>query len=298
MPFEGGVPGQTLLNLLKVSRVGRLGITNSDRELQIRSGRDTLRLPLQPSKDFLFEIPTIKARETLPVEPKDFLAAVKLCMRSVSRDISIPERFGLTIIPNEPYLLLYAFNGATITHAKVKAEGLVSWKRVVLSADFCRQMLRIAARDKDINLNVQEEYSLLEASDGTQLFGKLINVSCPLEFPSIVGDHLPGDYVNQLQQIPKRLRLILQRATILAKRKIGTSSVTVKVRNGKMYLTSKSEEGAELNDFTYLRNHKDITVELNPKLLLAGCNLFQRILFTETGAIMAKVDAIYIVVYT
>jgi len=285
--FAGAVQGSTLLALLKASRAREVEMLAKGNELQIRAAGARLKLPVFPVEDFVFEMPKPAAKDAASISAEAFRAGLAACLRSVSSDTSVADQLGVTVIPSAGALDLYATNDRTMTHARVATKKSPFQSRVVLSGQFCEQLLRLTTKDKQIALELHDDYALLSAGDGVTLFGRLIEVDKPLDFAGVAKDHLPGNYVEAMCPVPARLPAALDRAVVVADTSVATGDTSMTITDGKIRLVTKSERG-EASDGVAIGDHADAAVKINPALVRSALEFYDKILVAKRCVVLMK----------
>lgn len=293
--FTGAVPGNTLLNLLKASKARDVEMLLEGDNLQIKAASSRFRLGTIPLDNTLFEMPEApKVNGPFHGTPQ-FLEALDACMRSVSLDTSVPDQLGVTLVPDGGTLLMYATNGHTISHCRIKLKDKATFtKRVILSTPFCQQVLKLGGPGSI--LAIHDDHALL-ITKGTMLFGRLVESEKPLDFAKVTTHHFPPELKKRLITIPSKLRLILERACIITEAKIDHTKTTITVRDGKMRFVSRSDRG-EVVDTMLVTDHPEVSIMVDPKPLKAGFGFFDTMLVTEKCIIMCKGDMVYLVAGT
>lgn len=329
--FTGAVPGRVLLEMVGASRSTEVKFTLTDDNLLVELGHTStkgsgkfitntkLDLKILPVKDFIHDMPefgpddgikfeTPDIPEKLSKEEKDklearakimrtFLFSIECCMQSISNDTSIPDQLGLTMIPNGKELYLYATNNQTLSHAKIRAKTDLAG-RVILSKPFCEQMIALTKTIAKFRLIIDTDHSLIVTDDAI-LFGRLVSSEHPLDFTEIMDAHLPEEERPNLITMPKHLEYVLKRALVITDTKMEETKSLITVKNGQMTVVSKSTRG-ELDDKVtdkegHIKKHPDISVRLNPRLLKAGYERYDKMLVTKSCAVMTKGDTVYLV---
>lgn len=297
--FAGAVPGGTLLSMLGASKAKDIELEASEGELLVKAGGAKIKLPLLPPDAFLFEMPEAAEGDVLPVSGKDFIAAIKGCLRSVSPDTSVPDQLGVTLIPKKKSIDMYSINGASMSRATVSLSGAQSLsRRVCIAAPFCEQLVRLTPLgDKKAELMVSDEHSLLRAPSGARVFGKLVDVPKPLDFEAQFTEIVPADLDDVSAEIPMSMKLALDRALIISDPMGERVYSQLSVKDGFATLTTKSGRG-EVRDRIKLPNHPDVAISVDAQWLKVGCAEFDRIMVTEGAVIFGRGRALYLVATT
>lgn len=289
------VPGQTLISILRHSSTKEVELSVVGKEVHVKTGRSLLKLGMLPPEDFIFKMPASKAGTELAVDFKRFRAAIECCMKSISTDTSIPDQLGITLILNGESIDLYSTNNSTISTAKVPIKGKPPFKeRVVLSGDFCKQLLELT-KEGSPRLWIADDHSLLD-NEGIALFGRLIDVDKPIPFPKVLAHHLPPDRKKNTIEMPKQLEMILMRAMVITDSPTEQTRTLITVKDEEMHFYSKSGKG-EVKDRIKVPGHPNVSVKLEPKLLSLGLG-FDNLLITEQCCIMSKGSQMYLVAAT
>jgi DNA polymerase III sliding clamp (beta) subunit (PCNA family) len=317
--FTGAVPGKVLLELLGASRSTEVKFTLTDDNLLVALGHHSKKtgkfvvntkidLKVLPVEDFIHTMPPVKPDAGIK-GTQEFLPAIECCMQSISNDTSIPDQLGLTLIPNGKDLYLYATNNQTLSHAKVKAKTDLPG-RVILSKPFCEQLIALT-QDRDFRLIVATDHAMVVVPDHATLFGRLVSSEHPLDFNEIMEAHLPDGKGLQMITLPDNLEYVLKRALVITDTKMEETKSLITVKDGRMTVISKSplgelkdnvaenkkkyDENNKLIEQTPIKDHPDISVRLNPRLLKAGYGRYDKLLVTESCAVMVKDDTVYLV---
>lgn len=292
--FVGAVPSM-LTSLLTASRAKDVEINITDKgNLEVKAASSRFKLPFIEAKAFeIFTMPK-PSKDALPVDAKEFLAAIESCMLSLKEDTSMPDSLGITVVYKNKGFDLYATNDATISYARVKASAELKNFRVVLPGSFCRQMLSLAKLEGNKHIEVHDDYALFESGDSL-LFGRLVDVARPLDFAGVIQQSFPKEAAAGLVLVPSKLELILDRAVIITESKQERPKTEIKIKDGKAHFFSRSENG-EVNDSTMLEaNHPAVEVSIDPRLFKAGYGAYDKMLLTKQCLIMSKGQNLYLV---
>jgi DNA polymerase III sliding clamp (beta) subunit (PCNA family) len=295
--FKGAVPGSILISLLNASRAKEAELIAGENELQVKMGHSKLKLAMLANEKFIFEMPKQSTKYLLPTQSKPFVAAIKSCLRSTSTDTSAPERIGITIIPEDDYLLIYSTNNMTISHEKVRLTNTPLFKRVILSSLFCEQLVALAEKaEKDIRIEIHDDYSLATFDSRINLFGHLIaDTPNPIDFKAIVKSSIPADITKNVP-IPAKLELALERALIITQSKTDESDTTISIADGIMTLFSQSKALGEVSDRIPLEGkHPNVKIKLHCKYLKKDLGEFESMYITDRCWIMMNKKSIYLI---
>jgi hypothetical protein len=307
--FTGGIPAIQLTKLLINSRApvvdlqarsvvrhapivdmdGRHPVLEDHHDVLVRLGKAVVVLPML--------VPDTYRRPAMPKQSAlidaQFLAAVAHCTHSMNpENARCTEGQGISFIRDDSVLYLYSTDANTISRAVLKPGPAVFKQRVILTAEFCQQMLRLAKRARVSRLGLTRDYAIL-AADDMVLYGKLLTSARPVDFERILQEHLPRDYAATMIAIPPKLKTMTGRiALVEAKGDHVRTQITCK--DGTVRFATSSNAG-EVVDSAKLPGHPDIEVSVRATLLRRGCLIADKILFSEKSVVMAKADALYLV---
>lgn len=298
--FKGACPGSTLLDLLKASRAAEVTLTAEGETLNVKMGKSKIKLGLLPNSDFIFEMPPLQ-KDSVIKNSKPFIEGIAGCMPSVGTDMTVPDLAGVSIIPNANGLHFYGCNNATLSHVRVK--GMKIKNRLILSAPFCNQFLRLTEKKDDEgnkkpwSMQLTEDHAKVQVDD-IHLFGRLLFTDAPQDFDSILKENYPeGEKRPKMTAIEdklrKRLQLALDRAMIIARSKLEPTQTKITIVDGRIKFYSRSELG-EITDNVDIK-HPDATIAIEAKLLKPGIDMADKMLITDRCAVMTKNDLLYLV---
>lgn len=301
--FVGAIP-DTLTSLLSVSRAKDVeffegedadGKALPEGQLLVKAASSKFKLPFLPEKATeIFQMPKPDPAKALPVDMAAFIEAIDSCSRSLKEDTSIPDSLGITLQDAGGTIRLFSTNDATISHASVAIKKKVDFDRVVISGNFCRQMLALAKLDGNKHIEINDDYSLFQCGDDI-LFGRLVDVPRPLDFDSVVEQTFPTKMHKNLVSIPSKLQLMLERAVIITESKTERSKTAITVKDGIAKFFSKSEKGEVRDSVQVEEAQPDVSVNIDPRLFKVGYGYFTHMCLTETCLIMSKGNSLYLV---
>jgi DNA polymerase III sliding clamp (beta) subunit (PCNA family) len=294
--FRGAVPGKHLIALLTMLRVRWFELLAENDQASIRFGDTHLIMPLLPPDEFesVFHMPRMAKENAIRGLAGPFLAAVEDCLSSVSKHTVKPDQLGVTLIPRDGELLLFSTNGAALSHVRLPVNSTNGFnRRVILSANFCRAMLRLAREAQATGMALGDGYALFTADD-TQLFSRLIESNRPVDFEDIMKRFTPRRVHKQLVNIPHaELGPVFARAALtdIQGRDVQTR---ITIRNGEATFHSRSDRG-EMFDVIELPGQPDAELEISTRLLQKDYAAFDKVLFTSKCVIFAKPGMIHLV---
>jgi DNA polymerase III sliding clamp (beta) subunit (PCNA family) len=295
--FIGAVPA-TLLQMLKASKAKDTEFDTDGEMLVVKAASSKFKFPTLGKDSFIFDMPKPKSKAVLKVNTEQFLKGIKDCLYSVGDDMLTPDQVGITLLMDGDDLCLFAINGATMTCVRTKCGEVTFKDRVILPADFCRELLRIEDLVKeDLHIEIHDDHVLAVCGDVT-LFGKLVESDKPLDFLKVMSDHFPSEMKKKMVPIPTKLELMLDRALIITDgTDDGKTAVTVK-RDGadcKMYFSSTSTRG-EVHDTVLVgKQHPEVKIVVKAKWLKIGYGRFTDMIVTDKCVAMSGERSLYLV---
>lgn len=296
--FTGAVPGKALLDLLPTSEADEITVALEDGQAQFAADDLTIDLPVHPLDQFTrcFTMPKMPEGQEFSQQDADRLfPAITDCLRAVGgKAVQVAEQQGITVIPGSEKLSLYSTDQARICFAQVT--GLTDrFKRpLILSSEFCRQMLRLGHGAQQMSLHVFDEAAdesaenpqrkryVLFRADKTTLYAPLIDPSGQVDFVSAVKRHMPSEVRRNLIAVPEGLGRTLSRCKLL-----GDDIVTiVTVDNGTAEFTMTPSYGGKIVSRLAIDGHPDTTVKFSGGLLHDGYEGCKSLRFTESCGIM------------
>jgi hypothetical protein len=178
---------------------------------------------------------------------------------------------------------------------------------VILSADFCRGMLRLAKQTQTTRLAIcptekgpAPEGHALFAADDTLLFGRLIAgdpSKGPADYVGVLGTHPPKDYAKQAAPIPHRTFAPLLRRANCIVGIVGSEPYTsISVRDGEARFHGCSHHG-EFIETLHLPGHPDIELKVHISNVFKAYSAFrpQQVLFGERAVVLVRGDHLQMV---
>src|SRR6188508_450203 len=251
--FKGAIRGSLLSGVLSKYDGEEVSLVPEEGNVLVKSGRSKMRIPLMPPDSFLFTFPkVVPGDETLVVSRKSkhaLIRALDICLQSLSRRVSEPQRLGVTVVPTKNKLKFYSTDSVTLSSASVASKDHKLEGHVTLSKLFCEIALKLLQRT-DVEgalFYIDKEHVNMLFDDGTILYGRLVDDPNPPKFESIVASYLPAGADNQLAAIPKDLPAALDRAYLVVHKALEPTT-RIKVvadddDNTTLRIISKSEHG-------------------------------------------------------
>lgn len=297
--FKGAIRGSLLGGILSKFAGGDVSFTLEDSSVVIKSGRSKMRVPLLPPDSFLFVFPKVDKDDallSLDEETKPSLVrAFDICLQSLSRRVSEPQRQGITVVPeSKKNLTFYATDSVTLSSAPVTSEGHGLEKHVTMSKLFCESALKLMQRKdiKEVSLHIDDEYAMMLFDDGVKLYGRLVDDPNPPKFKDIVGRYLPKGKGNAMVKIPDGLSAALDRAYLVVHKTLEpvTKIKIAEDAKGKLALriSAKSENG-EVVESIAIEDHPEVSLKID-LARFRECDLakFDRITFDSGCIVLAS----------
>jgi hypothetical protein len=313
--FKGCVPGGILTDTLKIAH-NRAVVelrANGDNRVLIKLGNARVTLGMLPVEEFtdLFTMPDPPGENFIKGMASRFFAAVEHCAQSLPTQSTIPDKLGVTLIPDGNELQLFSTNSITLSRATLPLRQNTPKQRCILWSEFCQQMLRLAKQANATRLAVKVMkvpikidrhhtvigtggYALFSADD-TLLFGRLIPSPDPLDFDAVIANNLPERYREQLVRIPRRLGPILKGAVAVAGI-VGSEPYTeISIKDGVAEFHAHSRRG-EFTETLRLPGHPDTKLRVLITNVRKAFKAFapDRILFTERCVVLARGDLLHL----
>jgi DNA polymerase III sliding clamp (beta) subunit (PCNA family) len=295
--FKGAVEGKLLIDIINAGSSSAKEVTfipiDGGQNLSVKVGNKTvLKTGLLSPDNFVFDMPKISRGKG---DYKDLVEGIKVCLRSVTDDTSVPDQLGVTLIQDGQDLLLFATNHATLSHCRVKCP-LEIKKNVVLSQHFCEELVKLDVDNIEIRSEQRGSYIIAHCGD-VILFGKFINVQKPLDFRSIFDKHASAKVLKATYEIPSRLKGILTRACILADQPDVQTATSIAVKNGKVKFTTFGKiESARLDDeMPTPEGQSELTFSMKAKHVKAGIDDFSKMIITKDCLILHDKNRTYLV---
>lgn len=304
----GGFP-KMMLDLVKVTSTSDVDFQENGKSMEIRFGNeskkekkiiwrkpDTLAMLNQETP---FDMPAFDADSELQLtDMPAFIAAIKSCMRSCNASIAAPEFLGVTLIADGTQIKMYATDNKSLSIEQVSVKKAPKFKRVIISAPFCKQLVSLASKDK-VRITINEEYSLADIDGGgTILFGNLVGErDSPIDFKRIIDTHVPSDYAKYHVKVPERLRQAIDRAVIITgETSSDEAETTAIVKDDFLYLESVSQALGKVSDKIKLSGkHPDVKLTIQCKALQNDLANFTNMFISKNCWIMMNGTSMYIV---
>ena len=295
--FQGTIPAKMLIDMLRIARHAAVVNLQADGTGAVLVSLGSMRLKLEtwPREKFPLRVPALPRKNCIKGNSAKFFAAVEHCMRSVPRHCSECNQLGITLIPDGGTVSLFSTDKQTLSHAKVQLPEVTRFKHcVILPAEFCRQMLRLAKAAQTTRFALHADHAIF-AADDTVLFGGLIQSNQSLDFEGTLKRYLPRGYRKAMVRIRKRqMGPILARASCITDIIGSEKPSRISINGGEATFCSRSKRGLVIDSMA-LPGHREVESEVRVSLLLKAYASLDNVLFTPECAIMARDDMLYLV---
>lgn len=286
--FAGAVPGKTMIDLLSVSRVKDVTLTEENDNLVIKAAQSRFKLPLLPPKSFVFDMPSPpKSDGKIAGSYKEiFLASIEHCMRSISTDTAAPEKLGLTVVVADRHIKFYSTTGQTLSYAGFDCKDAGKGGRFTLPEQFCAVLLdQTKGDDPTYSIWVASDHALVKTANAT-LFGRLVEFDGePLNYERVLAANTKD--MGDMIELPKRMKLIADRACIIAGKEGATQ---VSCAKGVLRFLTESANG-EVVDTLKTDGHLDVSMRFVPRHIQKVCDDFDSFVVTSRGIVMSRSDS-------
>lgn len=287
--FKGAVPGKIMLDMLRASGAKNVDLQDASGWLRIKAAGANIRLPMMPA-DGTFKMPApAQSINDLAAEPSNFFAAVDDCLQSVAPYATQPDLLGITMIPTNGRASLFSSNNSTLSHSTFKLKYKMK-NRVILSADFCRQVLRMQKDAEKTALEIRDGYAMFSAGS-SQLYGTLVNTNNPLNYDQIIQRVHVAHSDKSLCEKPKGLARVLDRAVLITDIAGRDVSTKITLEKGKARFESESERGKVVDVLPL--PHPNISVSMKPSLWRGGYDRYEKFRITDRAVVMTHENGLF-----
>lgn len=295
--FVGAVPGILFINMLKALSSKEIEFEDDGKTLHLRGGSSRVKLGTLGKRDFvsMFTMPP-GPKEALGCDADKFLAAIDLCVRSLSIDTSVPDQLGITLIPGKRHMAFYATNGSTLSRGEVSLKGDSPWpRRAILPALFCKQLLSFVPKHDKLRLSVNEKFAMYARPDGLRMVGNLVESEKPLSFGDTFDELHPAVSDDRLYPIAEKMANVIERACIISSSETKAVQMRVTVAKGKATFNTKTPLHGITDTMDMPSKQPDVALMVDPKWIKVGLDAFSRMLLTPRCFIMESKAGFYLV---
>lgn len=290
--FTGAVRKE-LVGILSACNSPEVKLRNDNTALTVLIGRDgRYAIPMLDASSFagLFEMPRTRMVQMATGEDREkLLTALRMCLLSVSTDLSRPEYLGITVMVRDGSVLMFATNGRTMTHAKLGANGWPALNRVVvLPTLFCEQAIKLITRSESVSIGVHDNHVLMKGDD-VLLYGHLIDGARAIDYPNILNVNFPQSVRNKAGAIPKLFHNVIERAVQIADTG-DTPKSKIAVKDGKLVIDTVGDIAFSGHDVVQWFPQAEASINVTPKLIRDGLKDFSNILVTNNVVVLCTAD--------
>lgn len=289
------LPGSVLLKLVSSMSAKEVTFEQSgDNEIQVKSGRTRMKLPMLPVSDSTYQEPPTDDSTIVLDGTEKLLTSIARCMMSVGppHASNLSEK-GITLsIAKSGKATMYSTDNRTLSRSTFKAdilEGSGPFK-LVLSQEFCSNLLNLASifKDEPIELAVQDDFVIAYFGEVAEIAGAIQDSDDQYDFEQILNSFAP-DHAEGLktQPIPDAVEGILQRSLIL----VGENKdkeLRVTVDGETIEFFSTSTYGEVKDQVAFKRDMGDFTFMVDPALMQRAMTHTAQVAFLETAVVFTE----------
>lgn len=292
--FKGGLPGTVskLVGSYSTESIELNPIQGKDSELEFKSGKNKLKLPLLPTSQFLYTPPNLENSHQIKITPQ-FKGAVESCMVSVGTDPTHPEQLGCFLEYGKK-VTVYSTDNQSISRATTDCtcedEG-----NVLLPTEFCQELISLMGSFKgsEFSLYIGEGFVVVEGG-GVHISSKVLDRAGTriLDFDRIVDSIMKK--LDAPQPIPDDMLPITERSLILLERSID-KCCTVDIKGNSIQFTTETPDG-ESRDWSELATEvgKDMVFKVDPRLLKRALEKCTEISFHIRTVVMQDANFLHL----
>jgi len=288
--FTGAVAGELLIKWLSKMKTVLVNVDVADDEMRLRAGSGRqLRLPLISMERWrcIFTMPDATAlRYAVTLSPRVIQALSPVMISRGIVEPSVLDTLGVTFKLHKARLDLFATNSRTISWAR-----LVGVKgprcRVVLTYQFCEQLVRLAKRD-GATLSVGRDTTVTTLRHGTRLFGKHAYVPRPIDFDERIAAALADANMKQLIEIPPEFWSAIDRALLLLTQ-ASHPACELLFKNGQLRVYARKDLLTEITSWIEICGaHPDASCIIDPYLIKRAAGRCTHMLLLKWCLLMTR----------
>lgn len=292
--FAGGLPGKLLLGVLEKSLAKEVELIEGDKdsEMLLKAGNARVNLSLLPIERVVWQFPEFDEKNSFKVD-KDLAVIIGEMLISIGQNTSMPDQLGITFNPwefDEKWLDLYSTDGNSLSWARIDLPENYHAKRCTVSEEFCKQFKALC--DGSAQLIIEDDCALAQFENGIKLYGRLVDVPSPRNFEDKIDGLIPEP--DKLISIPARLKLAIDRATVVLDNLPGATTELSIDRDKVLRLYAKPNSHTELRDAIRLNeDHEEITSYFDPALIKRALDKRSQMCVTKDALILRGPDNYY-----
>lgn len=297
VPFESefvGAVQATLFPLLASSSAPECEFEETEKGVTVKAGSSKFKLLTMDAEKFNFKLPKRPDSPVAVVDVPKFLLALKACKRSLGSETSESAFKGITMIPVDKQLHMFAYDRQTLTHCTIKLKAAPSWERVVVLTRTVDQLIRISEGATEMELHIDND--ILYANVGGVILWATLEDQ----------DRVNRDFIDQSRDIKKvakstidvadkkfakKFPMMLERSVIISADAVESTKLKVTIESNKIRFYSKSTRGVVEDTIMPPdgQKHHDVEIRVPPARLLQGLELGS-LSFTDKAAILSNHD--------
>lgn len=300
-----------MLDLLRASNLGsKLDFEFRETEFDLYTGDQFATLSTFNVRDAfkLFTFP--KAKPNTPVFA-DLIGkasmAIDVCLLATTTDLNFPERQGITIIPEDDKLALYAFHNQSFCRCELNGKG-AHGSRITVPADFWRifQNLTKGMDSKEakgaVTMVLDADFAFATVG-GVKLFCKTLPVKNPTDLRKTFNKHYNDDEVaKNLVPVTADFMESIARAVVLSTGVEDKNCRTrLQVKKNELSIKTSSQRG-EQDDLIPVKHPNTKELKVQAPLLADALNHFSpsdkalsKVAFSDVCVVLQKAERVYMV---
>lgn len=226
-PFKCGVPGRTLLDLLGSSALQEIFIDLDKDGLQVQLGKAKIALATYPIERLPWKFPTTPPTNsvaTVTLSKEIFVAVDQLAFLKTPKDPTQAYHHGVTFVPQQDCLELYATDSISVAQVLVKELIPTTVAKFVAPWGFLNAVLDLLKPDTVLHIM---ENCLVAGVDGKLVCTNILELPANWDVSQVVNDNL-ASLTTDLVALPARLQQTLERAVIVAGKEEALVDLTAK----------------------------------------------------------------------
>ena len=285
--FIGGLPGSVLTKMLSSYSNEFVEINSTvPTEVEMKSGKSKIKLPLLPNTMFLFHMPELEDLPKFELN-STFLDGLSKTLISVGTDPTHPSQMGISLYYGKE-VVLYSTDNLAVSKYTTKCT-CKETGRVILPTPFCQTLssaMKSYKADK-MYMSIGAGFVVVQIGEKVSLFSKFVaeDEGHSLDFEAILKQFTPkGEKVYM--EIPTEFESALERSLILLSKQIDKeTSCSVK---GKVVAMSTETPDGQGNDRVEFEGSfpEDLDFRVDPTLIKRVLTVCSEICFKGTAVLL------------
>jgi DNA polymerase III sliding clamp (beta) subunit (PCNA family) len=287
--IKGGLKADLLIGVLSNSNAETIETTTDDGDdVEIKVGRAKLKLALLPQDRQLWTFP--KPNKITSPLSNQMISGLKDVMISIGMGTTSPEQLGVTLKTEKTLIHLYTTDDQTISQKAVDRPAKWEDVRVIFPTPFVEQLIKHG--DEGTQIAISSDSVVATTTKGVKIFARLIDAPMPFDFAKTIAEHVRS---TDVVDIPGRLRLALERATVIAEAQTDKAkAIECLIKEGKLRLYGESPYGVLRDSMELGKDIPSNEFGINPKLLKRGLPLATKIKFGDRCVVLEGDRFMYI----